>query len=60
MRGAAVDHAEDGTDDAADRGDLPSVRVTGGRERIEVTEQFVGPVDEVDFQGYFFSLTPSA
>jgi hypothetical protein len=38
MRRATVDHPENGADDAADRGDLPSVRVTSGRECVEVPE----------------------
>ena len=60
MRRAAVDHSENGADNAPDGCDLPSVRITGGRERIEMTEQFVSSVDEVDLQDYFFSLTPRA
>jgi hypothetical protein len=52
--------AEDGRDYAADGGDLSAVGVLGGWKGVEVTEQFVGSVDEVDVQRYFFSLIPSS
>jgi hypothetical protein len=60
VRGAAVDHAEDRGDDAADGGDLAAVAVPGGGQGVVVTEQLVGSVDEVNVQRYCFSLMPSS
>jgi hypothetical protein len=50
MLRAAVDHAEDGSDDAADGSDLPAAPIARGGQRVIVPEQFVGAVDEIDVQ----------
>ena len=49
MRGAALEHAENGSDDAAHRPQLlGGAPVEGRRRREEVAEQLVRPVDQVD------------
>jgi hypothetical protein len=48
VRGAAVDHPENRSDDAADGADLAPLRVVRLRDRIVVAEELVRAVDEVD------------
>ena len=45
---AAVDQPQDRGDHAAHGADFPPVRVARRRDRVEMAEQLVGPVDEVD------------
>jgi hypothetical protein len=42
---ALLEHAADRSDHAANRGDLTSLGVLGGRQRVEVAEELVGAVD---------------
>ena len=51
VSGAAVHHAEDGTNHATDRGDLRAARIPGRGQRVVVAEQLVGAVDEVNVHG---------
>jgi hypothetical protein len=50
MRGAAVDHSEHRPDHSPDRGHLAAIAIAGGRQSVEVAEQFVGAVDEIYVQ----------
>jgi hypothetical protein len=45
VRGFVLEQTQHGSEDAADRGDLPPVRVSCGRQRVIVPEQFVCAVD---------------
>jgi hypothetical protein len=50
VRGAVRDHAEYRSQDAANGGDLAAIRVERRWERMIMTEQLVGSVDEVNDQ----------
>jgi hypothetical protein len=45
VRGTVFDHSQNRGKDASDRGDLSSVRILRGRQRVVVPEQLVGTVD---------------
>ena len=50
VRGAAFDHAQNRCEHASDRGDLLTIPIPRGRQRVVVPEQLVCAVDEIDFQ----------
>src|SRR5262249_41366816 len=50
VRRAAVDHRQHRGEDAAHRADLAPLRVARSRHGVEMTEQFVCPVDQVNVQ----------
>jgi hypothetical protein len=45
VRGAALHHAQNREENTSDRGDLPSIGIAGGRQRVVVPEQLVCAVD---------------
>ena len=56
VRGAASNHAQNGSEHASHRGHLAAVLVARGRQGVVVPEQFVRAVDQMDLQG----ATPSS
>jgi quinoprotein glucose dehydrogenase len=56
VRRAAVEHPEHGSDDTADGRDLAALVVAGARHRVEVSEELVGPVQQVNLQRVSFYL----
>jgi hypothetical protein len=49
VRGAAFDQRQHRVQDAANRGDLVSLRVLSSRDGEKMPEEFVSSIDKVDF-----------
>jgi len=50
VRGAAVDHPENRSDDPTHRGHVHAVAIARAGDGVVVPEQFVRAVDEIDLQ----------
>ena len=44
------DHSQHRADDAANRGDFAAVLIASRGQRIKIAKQFVGAVDQINFQ----------
>ena len=50
VRGAMLEHAQHGSEDASNRSEVETVLILRRRQRVVVPEQFVSAVDQVNFQ----------